>query len=188
MKKYTPYIFPLIVIIIVFFLVYRWYSLRTQRDSSASDLGSDIQIEELSPDQLDSVLRGTADVSTTQLEPSEDSDSTMPAGRGTIRYTVEDGKVNFTVSADLPDSESVYRVWVRSEGEDDLTQAFMLEAAKGGYMGSASISQNELPLEIVVSTAAEKSEVMNAVILKGTIAAPEVTASPSASPAMEEAN
>ncbi len=187
MKKYTPYIFPLIVIVIVFFLVYRWYSLKTQRDSAPIDLAQDIQIEELSPDQLSSVLRGAADVSTTELEPSETT-TDVPAGRGTIRYIIQDGRVNLTVLADLPASETAYRVWVRSQNGDDLTEAFMLETGKGGYMGSAAIPQDKLPLEVIVSTASEESEVLNTAILRGSIDAPEATASPSASPAMEGSN
>lgn len=187
MKKYTPYIFPLIVIVIVFFLVYRWYSLRTQRVTSPMDNTSDIQIEELTPDQLSSMLRGSEDVNTTQLEPTT-TDGATPEGRGSIRYVIENGRVNFSVSADLPDSETVYRVWVRTQNGEDLTQAFMLETGKGGYMGSASIPQEKLPVEIIVSTAADKAEVLNSVLLKGSIAAPAVSATPSASPATEESN
>jgi hypothetical protein len=184
MKKYTPYIFPLIVVVIVFFLVYRWYSLKTQRAAAPSEFGNDIQIEEMTADQINSMLRGSDDVETTELEPSTDENA--PIGRGSIRYTIEDGKVNFTVSADLPASETAYTVWVRSQAGNDLTQAFILEVGKGGYTGSASIPQEKLPLEIIVSTAIDKAEVPNAVVLKGSIAAPDAT--PSASPAMEGSN
>lgn len=187
MKKYTPYIFPLIVIVIVFFLVYRWYSLRTQRGNTAADLNSDIQIENLSPEQLSSVLRGTEDVNTTQLEPATTGEA-APVGRGSIRYVIENGRVNFSVSADLPDSDTAYRVWIRSQNGTDLTEAFMLETSKGGYTGSASIPQDKLPVEVIVSTAAQESEVLTTVLLRGNIAAPEASATPSASPAMENGN
>lgn len=187
MKKYTPYIFPLIVIVIVFFLVYRWYSLKTQRDSSAADMNQDIQIEELSADQLSSVLRGAADVSTTELQPAQ-TEGDSPAARGSIRYVIQDGKVNLSVSADLPESETPYRVWLRSQNETDLTEAFMLEVSKGGYMGSAAISQEELPLEVIVTTASDEAAVMDSVLLRGMIEAPAASATPSASPAMEGSN
>lgn len=181
MKKYTPYIFPLIVVVIVFFLVYRWFSLRTQRDTQQASYGEEIQVDSLDPEQLQNVMRGSKNVSTTQLEPTETTPEAT--GRGSIRYEAINGKVNFTVSADLPESEETYSVWIRSKDGDDLTKAFSLEMGKGGYMGSAAIPQERLPLEVIVSTATQKSDVMNAVILKGTIEAPAATATPSASPA-----
>jgi hypothetical protein len=184
MKKYTPYIFPLLVIVIVFFLVYRWFTLRTQRNTMVPDTAPAIQVEELSPEQLTSVLRGSQNVSTTQLEPTP-SQGTAPVGRGTIRYIIADGKVNFSVSADLPEAETAYRVWVRTPNGDDMTEAFMLEVGKGGYMGSASLPQEKLPVEIIVSTASEAAAALNAVVLKGSIAAP---ATPVASPAMGGSN
>jgi hypothetical protein len=186
MQKYTPYIFPLIVVIIVFFLVYRWYTIRTQRDSQTSDIGEGIQIENLTPEQLQDVMRGSQDVSTAKLEPT-DTSTPETAGRGSIRYEIKNGKVNFTVAADLPQNETVYHVWVRSQNADDLTDAFVLESGKGGYMGSAAISEDRLPLEVIVSPATQKSEVMNSVVLKGVIEAPTASPSPSptASPAAE---
>lgn len=180
MKKYTPYIFPLIVVVIVFFLVYRWYSIRTQRDSQQPEFGEGIQIENLSPEQLQNVLRGSRDVSTAQLEPG-DSEAAKEVGRGAIRYEIANGRVNFNVSADLPEGDSTYRVWVSSQDGDDLTEAFIMEVGKGGYMGSASVPQDRLPLEIIVSTASQKSEVMDSILLRGLIAAPAVSPSPAAS-------
>jgi hypothetical protein len=182
MKKYTPYIFPLIVIVIVFFLVYRWYSIRTQRDSQQADFGEGIQIENLSPEQLQNVMRGSRDISTTQLEPG-DSEKAASVGRGAIKYEIANNRVNFTVSADLPQGTDTFRVWVRSQDGDDLTEAFILETGKGGYMGSASIPQDRLPLEVMVSTASQKSEVMGNVLMKGVIAAPAVSPTPTAKPA-----
>ncbi len=187
MKKYTPYIFPLIVIVIVFFLVYRWYSLRTQRSPMPSESANGLQIEELSQDQINTVLRGSQDVNTSKLEPAV-SEGKPPQGRGSIRYVIADGKVHFSVAADLPASETAYRVWVRTPNANDVTQAFMLEVGKGGYMGSASIPESKLPVEIIVTTASDKAEVVKSVILKGSIAAPQASATPSASPAMEGSN
>ncbi|MBP7768847.1 hypothetical protein KA082_03375 [Candidatus Woesebacteria bacterium] len=181
MKKYTPYIFPLIVIVIVFFLVYRWYAQRTQRDGSEMEYGNGIQIENLNPDQIKMVNQGGKDVSSSKLEPAT-TDSKAVQGMGSIRYEVRDGKVNFSVIADLPKSESAYTVWVRSKDGDDLTEAFKLTAGKGGYIGSAAAPQEALPLEVLISTASQKAEVLEKAVLKGSIEAAPASATPTATP------
>ncbi len=169
MKKYTPYIFPLIVVIIVFFLVYRWYSVRTERDTQQADVGEGIQIENLTPEQLQSMSQGSRDLESTTMEPG--TPDAEAAGIGTIRYEVVDGKVNFSVLANLPDSETPYTVWVRSKDGTDLTQAFTLSMGKGGYMGTAAVPEDLLPLEVIVSQATSKDAVMDSVVLKGMIEA-----------------
>lgn len=169
MKKYTPYIFPLVVVIIVFFLVYRWYSVKTDRDTQQADLGEGIQIENLTPEQLRNMSQGSKDLETATMEPGT-PDAEAP-GIGTIRYEVVDGKVNFSVLANLPESETPYTVWVRSKDGTDLTQAFTLEMGKGGYMGTAAVSEDRLPLEVIVSQASTKEAVMDSVVLKGMIEA-----------------
>lgn len=167
MKKYSPYIFPLIVVVIVFFLVYRWYTVRTQRDASQAGYGEGIQIENLTPDQQKSVLKGSPDVSSVPLEPTA-SDTNQPTGKGDIRYQIKDNKVTFSVSADLP-TDKEYHVWVRSKDGDNLTEAFTLKMEKGGLMGSAVVPQSQLPLEVIVSQATNKADVLNQVIMKGMI-------------------
>lgn len=167
MKKYTPYIFPLIVVVIVFFLVYRWYTIRTDRDPQQADLGEGIQIENLTPEQLQNMSQGSPDLETASMEPgSPDAEAT---GIGTIRYEIVDGKVNFSVLANLPDSETPYTVWVRSKDGFDLTKAFTLEMGKGGYMGTAALPEDQLPIEVIVSPATSEEGVMGSVILKGII-------------------
>lgn len=167
MKKYTPYIFPLIVVVIVFFLVYRWYSVRTDRDPQQADLGEGIQIENLTPEQLQNMSQGSKDLETATMESGMPDAET--AGIGTIRYEIVNGKVNFSVLANLPDSATPYTVWVRSKDGSDLTQAFTLEMGKGGFMGTAAVSEERLPLEVIVSQAATKEAVMESVVLKGMI-------------------
>lgn len=169
MKKYTPYIFPLIVVVIVFFLVYRWYSVRTDRGTQQADLGEGIQIENLTPEQLQNMSQGSKDLETAAMEPGT-TDAEV-AGIGTIRYEIVDGKVNFSVLANLPDSATPYYVWVRSKDGSDLTQAFTLEMGKGGYMGTAAVPEDRLPLEVIVSQSSDKASVMDSVVLRGMIEA-----------------
>jgi hypothetical protein len=183
MKRFTPYIFPLIVLAIVFFLVYRWYNMRSQPTDTGA-VGEGIEIENLSDTDAQSIMRGTGDFQTAAMEKTENSASTVD-GVGSIRYEMKDGKVRFSVSADLPEPQTPYSVWIRTVGSENLTNAFTLEMGKGGYTGTAAVSQDLLPLEVVVSQATNKDEVMNQVILKG-IVEKEASASASPSPAAAE--
>lgn len=174
MKRFTPYIFPLIVLAIVFFLVYRWYSMRSKRSADNSDYGEGIQIENLSDTEASSVLRGAGDFETTPMEKTENS-STEVTGNGSIRYEIKDGKVRFSVAAALPEPEEPYHVWIRTQDGDNLTKAFDLEMGKGGYMGTAAVNEDLLPLEVIVSEAGDKSDVLNSVILRGIVEKKEAT-------------
>lgn len=168
MKRFTPYIFPLIVLAIVFFLVYRWYSMRSERTADTGQYGEGIEIENLSDTEADSVLRGAGDFETAPMAKSESSTSEV-TGAGAIRYEVKDGKVRFSVAADLPEPEKPYNVWIRTVDGDNLTNAFSLELGKGGYMGTAAVNEDQLPLEVIVSQADNKSEVLDTIILRGVV-------------------
>lgn len=172
MKRFTPYIFPLIVVGIVFFLMYRWYTLRTERSSDNSQYGEGIQIENLSSQDASKMLVGGKDVTTSPLTLSETAPDEI-MGRGSIRYEVQGEKVVFSVSADLPKKEQPYVVWMRSPSGDDLTQAFILTEGKGGLVGSAVVPADKLPLEVIVSTAQTKSEVLKNELMKGMLTKPD---------------
>lgn len=172
MKRFTPYIFPLIVVAIVFFLVYRWYALSTERSAQNSGYGEGIQIENVSSAEASKMLVGGKDVTTSPLKLSETAPQEL-VGRGSIRYEVQGDKVVFSVTADLPQKETPYVVWMRSPDGDDLTQAFLLTEGKGGLVGSAVVPTTALPLEVIVSTAQTKGEVLKQEILKGKLEKPE---------------
>jgi hypothetical protein len=163
MKKYTPYLFPLIVLAIVFFLIFRWYNLRTER--VANDLfGEGVQIENLTETEVDTVLNGLQDVSRVELEPE------VETARGDIRYEISDGRVRFTVTAALPQVEEGYQVWLKEVDGDRRRLAFALEERKGGYMGSAALSADLLPFEVVVTrNVPQVEDELVEVVLRGTI-------------------
>jgi hypothetical protein len=163
MKKYTPYIFPLIVLAIVFFLIFRWYNLRTQRVSN--DLfGEGVQIENLTEADLETVLNGIRDVSRVELE------SEAEGARGEIRYEISDERVRFTVSAALPQTDEGYQVWLKEADGDRRRLAFGLEEGKGGYLGSAALSADLLPFEVVVTrNVPQVEDELEEVVLRGTI-------------------
>lgn len=142
-KKYSPFIIPAISLLLVLFLAFRWYNLRTQRDKD--EQLQEVKIEDLTAEE--EIVIGSPDTSTVQLEPENDD-----LVSGQIRYRLDENRVLFNVAADLPQDETVtYQVWVSSEDQEFFQKAFVLQYNKGGYTGSASLLRDELPLEIVVT-------------------------------------
>ncbi len=165
-KQYYPFIVPAISLILVLFLAFRWYNLRTQRDS-ISDV-TQVEVEDLTQEEL-LVVQGASDVSTVDLK----SETDEPA-IGQVRYKVEDERVLITITADLPELETEsYQVWFAGQGKEPQ-QAFMLTRSKAGYLGSASLNIENLPLEVLVT---DQSGVtagqMGRQLLKGLIEAQE---------------
>jgi hypothetical protein len=143
-KKYYPFIVPTIALLLVIFLAFRWYNLRTQRDEGGDQ--TQVEIENLTEEEVD-IVQGTDDVSTVPLEREGEQ---MVSGR--VRYTIQDDRVLLNVSAELEQQEGMtYQVWIRPEGQDDAQKAFVLAYGKGGYVGSAALSTDKLPLEIIIS-------------------------------------
>lgn len=172
MQKISPYIFPLIVTAIVFFLVFRWFESRDQNANSL-DYGEGIEIENLSETEASDLLTGAEDLTTTPLQAPETSQDSQFVGSGSIRYEITDERVRFSVLSALPETDQPYRVWIRTDGEENLTEAFELMENKGGYQGTAAVSTDMLPLEVILSTAENRADVMDQVLLRGIITAPE---------------
>lgn len=148
MQKYLPYLFPSIAILLVAFLLFRWYRLNTQHQGIIPEFAQGIEIEDLSSDEAQAQLGMSDSVETQSLTLT---DETME-GMGELRYELgEDNKVRFSVYANLPESEGSYQVWLKDPVGDALRKAFVLESGKGGYLGSAAISQEVLPFSVMVS-------------------------------------
>jgi len=144
-KMFLPYVLPAIVLLIVLGLGYRWYSLRTQRDGQVSPFAETVNVENLTQAEATSLLKGVKDLKTAELTGVGDT-------TGQARYEIKDGKVRFSVSADLPKPKTgAYQVWVKEIGSEAKKEAFKLELGKGGYIGSAAVSEASLPFELVVT-------------------------------------
>lgn len=164
-QQLTPYIFPLVAILIVFFLVFRWYRMNTQNPGLVSDFGEQVQVQDLTSEERNSILRGTDDVATIALQPEGEATAT-----GEVRYDHSGERVLFSVSADLPPlTEGVYQVWLRDTTQQSVKPVFTLEANKGGYLGSSSLSSAALPVEVVVSQETTVGEKPTRIIMTGTI-------------------
>ncbi|MDA1079095.1 MAG: hypothetical protein O2840_00160 [bacterium] len=178
-KKYTPYVFPLLVFLLVFFLVFRWFQLRNQRANNELNFSEGIQIENLSEDEQRSMLQGAGDFDTVELaqENAAEGDGAAmekPEATGLIRYEVVDNKLRFSVIVTAMGNEE-YHAWLHDTDTNELSHAFDLVAGKGGLVGTAAISTDLLPVEVVVSTSADKATVLENVVLRGML-----------SPALEE--
>lgn len=167
MKKYVPFIFPAVALVIVLFLGYRWYVAQTTKpDGQISANGEGVKIENLSTDEANKMQGSQAkDLPSVELKSSEGTE-----GAGQVRYELKNDKVYFSVNGDLPVlKEGKYQVWLRQGSSDTKTKAFVLKESKSGYMGSAAFPSNMLPLEVVVSKEMTDDDQMETVVLTGTI-------------------
>ena len=81
LKKYTPFIFPAIALIIVALLAWRWYDLRTQRDQMEN---TPVEVEQLTEEEVE-IIRGVDGATEVELEtPSDEADQPATAS-GQIR-------------------------------------------------------------------------------------------------------
>lgn len=171
MKKFLPFVFPAAALLIVAVLAFRWYSTQIQPvgEVGPATFAEGVQIEDLSTTEQNQVMLGAGDYETVMLEPSSSSDSAEMMGQ--VRYELADGKVKFSVMAGLPMLETGrYQVWLKSVESEALRKAFVLEFSKGGYLGSAAISEDVLPFEVILSQESVDDNSLERVLLRGTIA------------------
>ncbi len=162
MQKYTPYVFPLIVLGVVFLLVFRWYTLRAERSEYAL-LGEGVEIENLSQEEMVNSIKGVGDYESAALTAEN------PENNGVVRYELKDDKVRFSVLANLPAPETEYHVWLRSTDGTAMREVFTLTEGKGGYIGSAALPSELLPFEMIVSESTDAATANEEYVLRGTI-------------------
>lgn len=159
LKKIVPYIFPILAIAFVLFMFVRWYSARVAEQGKTL-LSDELEISTLTQEHEESIILGTADFSTVAMSSEGES-------KGEIRYQLLDDKLNFTVTANLPDSKEAFAVWLREIDGDTKKKVFTLLYSKAGYIGSASVPAEVLPVEVVVST--ESDLLLEDALLRGII-------------------
>ena len=158
-KKFVPYIFPLLAFAFVVFMFVRWYSNRVAEQGNGL-LSSDLEIVSLTQEEEESMIRGTTDFSTVEMMAVGESN-------GEIRYQLTEDKLNFTVTANLPDSKEAFVVWLKEIDGDAKKKVFTLVYSKAGFIGSASVPAEVLPVEVVVST--ESDLLLEDAFLRGII-------------------
>lgn len=156
--------------------------MRTQR-LEQDMFAEGVEIENLSEEELVNSVNGVGDYKVVDLvsssqesEKMDDSDiseenSMIVDSEGVIRYEIKDGKVRFSVVANLPESDLDYNVWLKEVDGTAMREVFSLVSGKGGYVGSASLPEELLPFEVIVSQEVEASDVLKNIILRGVISA-----------------
>jgi hypothetical protein len=165
MRRLLPFLFPLIALIVVLALAYRWFTTQTTRPiGTTTPFADQIAIEELNTN-ANTTRRPVKDMKSVEMKAAEGSEA-----MGTIRYEIVDGKVYFTVAANLPELEKgKYQVWLKDVHNENRRKAFALTMEKGGYTGSAAISAQILPFEVLVSKEMSDDEQIEVTVLRGVI-------------------
>lgn len=146
LQNFMPYLFPLIAVIFVVIMFVRWYQGKTS-ETPVSLLDPQFQVETLPTAVQDSILKGAVDYQTAEMQGEGQV-------AGEVRYQVEGDKLSFTVTANLPVAEEEYAVWL-SSGDEAKKRVFNLIASKAGYIGSAMVSADVLPVKVVVVKASD---------------------------------
>lgn len=147
LQNVLPYVFPLIAIAFVLIMFVRWYQTRTA-EAPTGLLDPELMVESLPADVQNSIVRGTADYDVVAM--SGDSQA-----MGEVRYQLADDKVSFTVTANLPTSQEEYAVWLTDLEGQTRKRVFNLVYSKAGYVGSALVTADVLPVKVVVSKASD---------------------------------
>lgn len=147
LQNLLPYLFPLIAIILVVMMFARWYKGKTA-DAPVSLLDSQLEVESLPAQVQDSVIKGATDYKMLNM-------IGIDQAAGEVRYQIKDGKLSFTVTAILPNSKEEYAVWLTDINGDAKKRVFNLKYSKAGYIGSAMVSDDVLPIKVLVSKASD---------------------------------
>jgi hypothetical protein len=164
MKKFLPFVFPVAALLIVIWLAFSWWKGQTpDKTGDIAGFGEGMQIEDLTDAERKDVMKGSGDYKSVKLEGAAEA-------MGQVRYEIADGKIKFSVSANLPELTSgFYQVWLKAVDSGALRKAFKLEDSKGGYMNSAAITQEALPFDVVVTKELVDDETQETVVLQGRV-------------------
>jgi len=164
MKKFLPFVFPFIALVIVLFLAIRWYNSKTVHTSDKiANFGDNVKIEQITQSDQQRIKQPAADVKTVQMQGNN--------ANGQIRYEINNGKVAFTVNAELPQlKQGLYQVWLQEVNGNTRKKAFTLTFTKGGFEGSAAVGVDVLPVDVVVSQENHNDDNIETVLMKGSLA------------------
>ena len=173
MKKFVPFILPILAVIVVGLLCWRWFSTN-KKITETPELPTKIEIENLSEDEksrLNDLVRGIGDYKTVNMATVADLGGEPIKGQ--IRYEDQGERIYASVIASLPTpaERTFYQVWLKPAGVTDWQKSEILSLTKGGFNASFVIELAKLPLEVRVTlegvgtTTGEES----AVLLTGTI-------------------
>lgn len=194
MKALIPFILPLVVLIILGVVFWRWVQ-NNSNEPAISDSAASVQVMEVDQATTTELARGASDVPTVEMTSPEDAPEAADNSSARIRYQIKDNAVSLLVLASLATrvqaarqaaqneattagevqptpSDPKYIVWFKPAGQETLTRAFELEVGKGGFMGTASVSLDALPMTVYITTAETMADVPANTWFEATIPAP----------------
>lgn len=163
LQSLLPYLFPLIAIILVVVMFARWYKGKTA-EAPVSLLDSQLEVESLPAQVQDSIIKGATDYKMLNM-------IGVDQAVGELRYQIKDDKLSFTVTANLPSSKEEYAVWLSDMDGTAKKRVFNLKYSKAGYVGSAMVSADILPVKVLVSQASDL--MLEDILLQTEIVQPE---------------
>ncbi len=164
LQNLLPYLFPSIAIIFVVIMFARWYKGKTA-EAPVSLLDSQLQVESLPKEMQNSIIKGATDYEMLEMQATGEA-------VGELRYQIKDDKLTFAVTANLPESKEDYAVWLADINGDAKKRVFNLVYSKAGYVGSAIVQSNVLPVKVVVSKSSDL--MLQDAMLQVELPAPEV--------------
>lgn len=164
LQNLLPYLFPSIAIIFVVIMFARWYKGKTA-EAPVSLLDSQLQVESLPKEMQNSIIKGATDYEMLEMQGTGEA-------VGELRYQIKDDKLTFAVTANLPESKEDYAVWLADINGDAKKRVFNLVYSKAGYVGSAIVQSNVLPVKVVVSKSSDL--MLQDAMLQVELPAPEV--------------
>lgn len=160
LKKYYPFVFPTLSLILVLILAFRWYNLRTQREELTTE--EPIQIQNLTEEEQ-AIVKGVEDVASTEL-------TGEASASGQVRFSVKEDRLLLSVQADLPElTEGNYQVWLKGKDQVEFKKAFVLDYGKAGYTGSAAVGVEIAPVSVKVSREMIDDDKIEQEILSGLV-------------------
>lgn len=147
LQALLPYLFPLIAIIFVVIMFARWYKGKTAEKPVSLLDSQQLQVESLPANVQNDIIKGASDYKMLSMQGA--------TGAGELRYQIKDGKLTFTVTANLPESKEDYAVWLMDASGSSKRRVFNLEFGKAGYVGSAVVSADVLPVKVLVVKASD---------------------------------
>jgi len=163
LQNLLPYLFPLIAIILVVVMFARWYKGKTA-ETPVSLLDSQLEVESLPAQVQDSIIKGATDYKMLNM-------IGVDQAVGELRYQIKDDKLSFTVTANLPNSKEEYAVWLTDSSGEAKKRVFNLKYSKAGYIGSAMVSDDVLPVKVSISKASDL--MLEDILLQAEILKPE---------------
>lgn len=145
MKKFLPFALPVLAVILVVVFAYRFYQQRTAERLPVPEVTAGAEIEELSVAELEALEkmgRGVGNYETAKM--------TGDQGGGEVRFEKKDDKVYFTVTANLPETEEDYKLWLKQAGSEEFVASKVLNLGKAGLIVATAVDADALPLALEV--------------------------------------